>query len=105
MLMLEKEAAEKRCTLALPLMLLCLSSENKLNEAQATFPDIHTRCIGSRCAQWRWYDQPDADGNSWFYDDAQGGAYTHRGKREKSGSVKGVRAPARGFCGLAGRIE
>jgi hypothetical protein len=97
----EKEFAEKRCTLAMVMFVVPSDERNKLAAGGGdTWRDTATKCIGSRCAQWCWYDYANAQGKSYFINEAASRDF-HKGRREPS-STGGVRLelPARGYCGL-----
>jgi len=81
MLIEEKRAGEYRCT---PALVVWAASAETRDAAQAAGADVHTNCIGSRCAQWR---------QSW--DDLA----HNEAARKSVGQLRDVR----GFCGLAGQ--
>ncbi|MGH6795916.1 MAG: hypothetical protein ACREDH_12165 [Methylocella sp.] len=97
MIFTEKEAALKRCT---PFAVVRLLPREVFLGGVAS-GELELNCIGSRCAQWRQYDAPDIDGNSFF---TKGAPYIGRGLSSGAG-IYTQRAPARGYCGLAGRVE
>ncbi len=97
MIFTEREAAAKRCT---PMQIIWLMPDREERQTMEAKGILETNCIGSRCAQWRWHDKPDDEGNSYF----PKSAYTGQGLAKENGAYM-RRAPARGFCGMAGRVE
>lgn len=102
MLMTEKEAKTKRCTPCASVAVLLYLSPEKWNEAVAS-DVVQTRCIGSACAQWCWYDYVDADGNTHFQPGNENQFL--KGKARPSPITKSVAYPGRGYCGLTGARE
>ena len=97
MIYTEKEAPEKRCTPAIMLRLLDLERYNSI-VAHEGDPG---KCIGSKCAQWRWYDTVDISGTTFFPIQAP---YKGMGGVHLS-EMRQARVPGRGYCGLAGRVS
>lgn len=58
MLMTEVEAKTKRCT-PMAVVWIMDAETRKANEASGA---LEFNCIGSRCAQWRWPDDPMREG-------------------------------------------
>lgn len=94
MIFTEREAAAKRCT---PMQVIWLMPDRDTRQAMTASGEIELSCIGSRCAQWRWFDVPSDDGMTFFMRDT---VYIGKGQAMKGAFL--VAAPARGFCGLAG---
>ena len=53
MIFTEKEAAAKRCT---PMQVIWLMPDREERLGLQLSGELNTNCIGSLCAQWRWYD-------------------------------------------------
>lgn len=105
MIFTEKEAAAKRCT---PMQIIWLMPDADERRGMEAAGGLEVNCIGSRCAQWRWYDSPDSEGNSAFprqRNEPGEGAYACKGSRATKRGIAWRDAPARGFCGMAGRVE
>lgn len=103
MLFTEKEAERKRCTVAIPIMLL---DRERRDALAAGGMEVGTTCIGSKCAQWCWYDYANKEGKTYFpKGEAPERANFHKGKafpspdQEKNPSEERV---ARGYCGFTG---
>ena len=97
------EASIKRCTLAL---ILISAPTEQIDAAGARGVDTRGNCIGDKCMQWRWFDAPNRDGNTFMPREYVDGNVPGR----SSDPVTGVRhdwreRAARGYCGLAGRPE
>lgn len=94
----EKEFAKKRCTISL--VLLAVPDPE---DRSGMLASGQTKCIGSACAQWHWYDYADNEGNTHF---AAGVSRFTRGKLSASSSDSHVdKVPARGYCGMTGTRE
>jgi hypothetical protein len=63
MIFTEREAATKRCT---PMQVVWLMPDRDTRQAGVASGEIELGCIGSRCAQWRWYDVDAAPGRRGF---------------------------------------
>ncbi len=96
MICTEKEANAKRCTPSLVLMLL----DRERYDALVAVGAVTTHCIGRLCAQWRFYDVADDEGLTYFPANAP---YQGRGHAKNGAYTRA--APARGYCGLAGKME
>lgn len=103
MLLTEAEAAKKRCTPALVILLMPKVERNGMAAAGA---EVGSSCIGSRCAQWCWYDYANEAGKTFFQkgEDMERANF-HRGRRSPSKQVESEERPARGYCGLTGSRE
>lgn len=103
-IMTEKEADQKRCT---PSLIVQLMDLERLNALQAAgHPSGSTSCIGSRCAQWCWYDYANKEGVTFFpKNEALERANYHKGKSSPGKEVETEPRPARGYCGLTGSKE
>lgn len=93
----EKEFSLKRCTISL-VVLAVPDREDRAGMLAAG----ETKCIGSRCAQWHWYDYADAEGNTNF---AAGASRFTRGKAAPASDIHSEKVPARGYCGMTGSRE
>jgi hypothetical protein len=93
----ENDARARRCTPSLVLMLL----DRERYEALLLTNALTQRCIGSECMQWRWYDQANEQGLTYYAANAL--PYTSKGNGRKGIYTSAVFA--RGYCGLAGRVE
>lgn len=96
MIYTEKEGEVKRCTPSLVLLLL----DKERYEALMLTGGISTWCIGRHCAQWRFYDVANDEGLTYFPVNAP---YQGRGHAKNGAYTRA--APARGYCGLAGKME
>jgi hypothetical protein len=97
MIFTEREAAAKRCT---PISIVRLMERDAMIGLQA-MGELSFNCIGSQCAQWRWHDSPNYEGQSFFIPQ---NIYAGKGQGRANGAYTHP-APARGYCGMAGRIE
>ena len=90
----EKEFSLKRCTISL-VVLAVPDREDRAGMLAAG----ETKCIGSRCAQWHWFDYADAEGMTHIP------AGSNRFMRGKETSATAEKVPARGYCGMTGSRE
>lgn len=94
MIMSEEDAAKKRCTPAIPVLLLDPEVRNGLGAGGL---QVGLNCIGSKCAQWSWFDYVDAKGQTYR---GNGDSFTKGRASRTPGDVK--QGPGRGYCGLTG---
>lgn len=98
MIFTEREAATKRCT---PMQVIHLIPDRDRLDAGLLTGSLEVHCIGSRCAQWRWFDEATPAGNTYLI---PGAPVQHKGKANPR-PENITHTPARGYCGLAGKIE
>jgi hypothetical protein len=102
----EAQFSEKRCTLAMVMFVVPREERDNLASGRGdTWRDATTKCIGSRCAQWCWYDYVDAQGNTNFVTEASARDGSIKGRRTRGTTGSNVTVPARGYCGLTGSRE
>jgi len=89
-LLTEQEAATKRCTQALVVLIM---EAERLSGLQARTENVSTKCIGSACMNWRWY-KPNS-----------GGHFGKYGPTAEPSDTKANVSQVRGYCGLAGFIS
>jgi hypothetical protein len=100
----EAEFSKKRCTLALPLLIARAINFESMNAAMARENvSLALNCIGSKCAQWCWYDYANDVGETHFLSGSR--EQFQKGRRDPSSVGTMVKVPARGYCGLTGGRE
>jgi hypothetical protein len=99
----EAEFSKKRCTMALGVLIArAINYESYSAAVVSENIGVGLNCIGSKCAQWCWYDYATATGEthlSLHHNDF------NKGRREYTPGVTGDAVPARGYCGLTGSRE
>lgn len=98
MILTDKEAATKRCT---PGLILLLMEPERRDGLTAAGAEVGTNCIGSKCMQWLYWDYVGADGKSYIM---PGAAPQSKGRSTPSHSGAKEIAP-RGFCSLCKHSE
>lgn len=101
MIMTEKEAGEKRCPInSITLLVARAVNPDAVQADIANGIAPSSRCAGSRCALWAWFDYANEAGET--FADPKAAMHFSRGKREPI--VSGMIArPARGYCGLGAK--
>jgi hypothetical protein len=100
----EAEFRTKRCTPALALLVArAVNFESYQASVVSENVGVGLNCIGSKCAQWCWYDYANAQGETHFANEGAAQLF-QRGRRSSVGD-SAMRVPARGYCGLTGSRE
>jgi hypothetical protein len=103
----EAEFHKKRCTPALQVLIArAINFESYQASVVSENVSVGLNCVGSKCAQWCWYDYANDAGRTFFLNESQSREFM-KGRRSPhvTGQQNNFEMPARGYCGLTGTRE